>query len=271
MMNAASTPGMILGTAAYMSPEQAKGKETDRAADAWAFGCVLYEMLTGRAVFEGETMGEILGGIFKTEPDWNRLPAGTPEAIRRLLRRCLRKEEKLRLRDFRDARIEIEEAQSGREHAPQPKGPPRVERLAWISALALVTVIAVVSSVLAFRPTAPAAEARLEITTPPPSSARSLAISPDGQKIVFEAVSEGRSQLWVRALDSVSAQPLAGTDRAQDPFWSPDNRSIGFFADGNLKRIDIGGASAKTLTEAIRGRRIVELRRHDPLHDGRRH
>jgi eukaryotic-like serine/threonine-protein kinase len=107
---AASVPGVILGTAAYMSPEQARGKETDRATDVWAFGCVLYEMLTGHAVFEGETVGEILGGVFKDEPDWRRLPVETPEAIRRLLRRCLQKERRQRLKSADDARIEIEDA-----------------------------------------------------------------------------------------------------------------------------------------------------------------
>ena len=108
-----STPGMILGTASYMSPEQANGREADRTSDVWAFGCVLYEMLTGRRAFEGETVGEILAGILKTEPDWHRLPAETPDGIRRLLRRCLQKDQKRRFRDIRDARLEIDDVQSG--------------------------------------------------------------------------------------------------------------------------------------------------------------
>src|SRR6516165_3373731 len=109
----ASAPGVILGTAAYMSPEQARGKEADRSSDIWAFGCVLYEMLTGHAAFEGETIGEILGGVFKAEPDWRRLPTETPEAIRRLLRRCLQKDRTQRLKSADAARIEIEEARAG--------------------------------------------------------------------------------------------------------------------------------------------------------------
>ena len=109
----ATNAGVILGTAAYMSPEQAKGKKTDRTTDLWAFGCVLYEMLAGRAAFEGETLGEILGSVFKAEPDWSQLPAETPESIRRLLRRCLQKEPNLRVRDIRDARIEIDDSESG--------------------------------------------------------------------------------------------------------------------------------------------------------------
>src|SRR5262249_19615605 len=107
--------GMILGTAAYMSPEQAKGKDADRSSDVWAFGCVLYEILTGRAVFVGGTINEIMAEVFKADPDWSQLPAETPESIRRLLRRSLQKEEKLRLRDLRDARMEIDEVQIGRQ------------------------------------------------------------------------------------------------------------------------------------------------------------
>src|SRR5207247_7742100 len=108
----ASMPGSFLGTPAYMSPEQANGKEADRSSDLWAFGCVLYEMLTRRRAFQGETTSEILG-VLKSDPDWRRLPAETPEGIRRLLRHCLRKDQSLRLREARDARIEIDDVQSG--------------------------------------------------------------------------------------------------------------------------------------------------------------
>src|SRR6266568_3217942 len=252
----ASTPGIIMGTAGYMSPEQAKGKEIDRTSDVWAFGCVLFEMLTGDAVFEGETVGEILAGVFKTEPDWRRLPAATPESIRRLLRRCLEKDRTLRLHDMADARIEIHEAQSG----PHVGGKVvtiasrRRERLVWISAMALVTLFAAGLGVWIFRPVPAAPEMRLEITTPPTTDPGSLAISPDGQTIVFVATSEGRSVLWLRSLGSVSARPLAGTDYASLPFWSPDSRSVGFFVDGKLKRIDIDGGSAQVLANAPLGR-----------------
>src|SRR5262249_38810993 len=140
----ASVPGVMLGTVAYMSPEQAKGKEAERSWDVWAFGCVLYEMLTGRPVFEGETFGEILGGVFKGEPDWHPLPAETPEAIRRLLRRCLQKETRLRIRDIRYARIEIEEPQNPNVVQPALR---RRERFGWASALALVMLIAALAIV----------------------------------------------------------------------------------------------------------------------------
>jgi eukaryotic-like serine/threonine-protein kinase len=198
---ASTAQGMILGTTAYMSPEQAKGKEADRSSDLWAFGCVLYEMLTGRAVFEGENVHEILHGVLKVEPEWSRLPAETPVGIRSLLRRCLRKDSRLRLRDARDARLEIEEAQSAPPVDGQvtPKAARRRERLMG-AALALVTLIAAVQSLRVWRPvpTAPSApEMRLEISTPATTDPVSLAISPDGQKIVFVATSEGRPHLWL--------------------------------------------------------------------------
>lgn len=166
-----------------MSPEQAKGKETDRTTD---------EMLTGRAVFEGETTGEILGGIFRAEPDWRRLPAQTPEGIRRLLGRCLEKERSLRLHDIADARIEIHHAQ----HEPHATAAARSAGsrrtlVALVSALLLISIVAAFALVRAFRPLPSSPEMRLEIATPPTADPVSLAISPDGQQIVFVATSEG--------------------------------------------------------------------------------
>ena len=236
-----------------MSPEQAKGKEIDRPTDVWAFGCVLYEMLTGHPPFEGETVGEILGGIFRAHPDWNRLPSETPEAIRRLLRRCLQKDRKDRLQHIGDVRIEIEEglSDSASPVASQPARKSR-ERL-LLAALAVVTMtLAVVSSLYFNLASIEAPEARLEINTPPGlgTGFRELSISPDGRQVVFEATIDGRSQLWLRALESETAKPLPGTDGGGFPFWSPDNRSIGFGAGGQLKRIDISSGSVQTLAEA---------------------
>jgi serine/threonine protein kinase len=250
-----SVSGTLMGTPAYMSPEQTKGKDADRSTDVWAFGCVLYEMLTGRAVFEGETVSEIFAGILTVEPDWRRLPAETPESIRRLLQRCLRKEQSLRFRDIGDVRIEIEEA-----GAPQIKSETsrsnahRKERIILVSVIALLALVAAFTSRLAFRSAPPPSEMRLEITTPPTSNDDSLAISSDGRKVVFVAMSDGRPRLWIRSLDSTSPRPLNGTDYASLPFWSPDNESIGFFADGKLKRIDINGGSAQVVANAPFGR-----------------
>jgi serine/threonine protein kinase len=245
----ASVPGVILGTAAYMSPEQAKGKEADRASDLWAFGCVLYEMLTGHAAFEGETIGEILAGVFKSEPDCRRLPAETPEAIRRLLRRCLEKDRAERFNSATDARIEIKAALS----EPAPVAPDatgvRNLRLAWL--VAAITTIAFASiAIVHFREKPPAElpEMRVEINTPATSAPLEFALSPDGRYIVFVASGDGPQRLWLRALDRTEAQPLAGTEGADSPFWSPDSRSIAFFASSTLKRIDIAGGTPQTLT-----------------------
>ena len=264
-----TTPGMIVGTAAYMSPEQANGREADRSSDVWAFGCVLFEMLTGHRAFGGDTVSEILASVLKSEPDWQRLPGETPSGVTRLLRRCLQKDQKLRVRDIRDARLELvdpENATPGDER-PTSARSIRGERLVWISALALVTLIAAFFGVRALRSTPPvASEVRLEINTPP-TRVSGVAVSPDGLKLVFVARNEGQEQLWLRSLDADSAYPLPGTERAATPFWSPDSRSIGFIADNRLKRMDIDGGSRAHvgLRRSHRARRFVEPERHDHL------
>src|SRR5438093_323685 len=253
LMTARSTPGIILGTAAYMSPEQAKGQEANRTSDVWAFGCVLYEMLTGRAPFEGETVSEVFAGILKGDPDWSRLPAETPENIRRLLRRSLQKERRLRLQHIGDARVEIEEPQP-HTAAVSPRVIPRPRERAWMTAFVVAAVLAVAMGIREFRGVPPAAEMRVEISTPPTSYPASIAISPDGNKIVFVAASEGQSKLWVRPLDSVAGRALPGTDGASFPFWSPDSQSIGFFAEGRLKRVDVDRGAFQILADAPAGR-----------------
>jgi len=249
--------GMILGTAAYMSPEQARGKVVDKRSDIWAFGCVLYEMLTGKQAFTGDTITDILGGIVKIDPDWSALPADTPSSIRSLLRRCLQKDRAERLRDAGDVRIAIVDAHSAStqtDGAPLPSISRRRQRVVLLSALAIVSLIAVGVVAWAFRPVPSAPEMRLEITTPPTADSTSLAISPDGQKIVCVATSAGQSTLWLRPLDATSGRALAGTDGASFPFWSPDNQSVGFFADGKLKRVDVDRGSVQILADAPSGR-----------------
>ena len=246
--------GVILGTAAYMSPEQANGKEADRSADVWAFGCVLYEMLTGRRAFDGDTISEILANVLKTEPAWHKLPAETPHGVRRLLRRSLQKDHKLRFRDIRDARLELADAQSATPEKDYVTGvrSRRGERLAWASALGIVALIAGVLGVRALSPAPVAPETHLTITTPPTTDA-TLAISPDGLKVVYAARSAGQSQLWLRLLDSPTARPLAGTDGASFPFWSQNSRSIGFFSGAVLKRMNLDDGSIQTLMTAALG------------------
>jgi Tol biopolymer transport system component len=210
-------------------------------------------MLTRHRAFAGETANAILAGVLKVEPDWNRLPPETPESLRRLLRRCLQKDRKERLQHIGDARIEIGEAQAGvpAESRPVENTSRLKERVAWISALALIAAAAILWS---FRPIQPAPEARVEIVTPPTSNPFSMEISPDGRKIVFEASSAGRSQLWLRSLDSDSPpQALPETDGGGYPFWSPDSRSVGFFAGSKLKKINIAGGSPQILAGASDG------------------
>jgi len=251
--------GMILGTAAYMAPEQARGTAVDKRADVWAFGVVLYEMLTGQRLFTGATVSDTIAAVLKVEPDWTTLPTGTPTAIRRLLRRCLEKDRKRRLTDAGAARLEIDDALTASPtadgavasgtSAATPRG-----RLAWMVAAAAVLVAAAMAlpalRYLRETPTPAPPETRLEIVTPAASDLVSFAVSPDGRQIVFVASGDGASRLWVRPLDTLAAQPLAGTEGATYPFWSPDSRSIGFFADNQLKRLDLSGGAPQTLAPA---------------------
>ncbi|HET9387030.1 MAG TPA: protein kinase [Gemmatimonadales bacterium] len=247
--------GVLLGTAAYMSPEQAKGLSADKRSDVWAFGCVLFEMLTGRQAFEGDTTTEVLSGVLKSEPNWQLLPAHTPQELRRLLRRCLQKERRLRLHDIADARIDIDELQHEPRTSPDgiPSTPRRNARFVWFVATALLIVAGVSASVSLLRAPSSSPERRVEVTTPPTLDPVTLSISPDGEKVVFVATFEGRSLLWVRSLVSGSSQPLLGTDYAQYPFWSPNSRAIGFFAGGKLQRIDVDGGSVRPLANAQAG------------------
>ena len=244
--------GVVLGTAAYMAPEQATGKTADTRVDIWAFGVTVYEMLTGRRTFDGETNVEVLSNVLKTQPEWSALPTETPAGIRVLLRRCLQKEPTRRLRDIADARFSIEDARNEAAHPAADTGLPishRRERLLWASTLVL-TVAAAALALWMWRPAVVENGLRLEITTPPTTDPTSMAISPDGRTLVFMAELKGVPQLWVRSLDATSLRTLAGTENAARPFWSPDSRSIGFFANGRLKRVDVSSGSVQELGQA---------------------
>jgi eukaryotic-like serine/threonine-protein kinase len=258
----AGSAGVILGTAAYMSPEQARGQAVDARADVWAFGCVLYEMLTGRPAFTGDTITDILSAIVRIEPEWSALPRETPASIRRLLLRCLTKDSSHRLHAIADARLEIADALNHADMAAavESASSSRRDRVPWIVAGTAV-VAALAMSVAAFRsirtpPPAPAdaPELRLEVNTPTTTDPISMAISPDGRRLTFVATSDGMPRLWLRPLDTATAQPLPGTEGASYPFWSPDSRSLGFFAGGKLQRIDIGGGQPQILANAAGGR-----------------
>ena len=262
----ATAAGVILGTAAYMSPEQAKGKSVDKRADIWAFGCVLYEMLTGRKTFAGETVSETFAEILKGEPDWSRLPGDVPEVVRNLLRHCLTKDPKHRLRDIGDAWVALDEASA------QPRAPatvPKTEARRYSAPLLLASVLA--SSVLAAlvtaylrpAPPAPAPTRRFTIRLDErPFPGGGLALSPDGARLAYVATTaEGVRRLILRHLGENGDRVLAGTEDAGSHFFSPDGAWIGFLtiADtqagtnriGALKKVSVEGGAPVTLQEEV--------------------
>jgi eukaryotic-like serine/threonine-protein kinase len=249
-----ASAGVVLGTPSYMSPEQARGNPIDKRTDIWAFGCVLYELLTGRQAFQGGSVTDTLAAVLTADPDWNRLQDDMPVGIRRLIERCLRKDRNRRLQTIADARIEIEDARAEprKDKSVLPARSRRREGLAWVVAGLLAVSVAAALSVGRFHALAEAPEMRLEISTPPTGFPNSFAISPDGRQLAFVATRASRSEIWIRPLDSATAQPVPGTqgvgnNRIDSPFWSPDNRSLAFFEDGNLKRIDIDGGASQTI------------------------
>ena len=258
---AGTEAGMILGTAAYMSPEQAKGKPVDRRADVWALGAVLYEMLTGQRAFTGEDTTDTIAAVVRKEPDWSALPPNTPAAIRTLLRRCLEKDRKRRLDSAGAVRLEIDDAMAapssvGGAVASAPSTAPR-GRLAWmVATVALGAAAALaVPAVRYWREAPPASppETRTDIITPVTDNPSSFALSPDGRQIVYSAAGDGGSRLWLRSLATTTARPLPDTEGAAYPFWSPDSRSVAFFAGSALRRMDLGGGAPQTLAPANAG------------------
>jgi serine/threonine protein kinase len=259
-------PGIILGTAAYMSPEQAKGKSVDRRTDIWAFGCVFFEMLAGKRPFEGETVSDALAAVIRAEPEWPLLPSSTPQAIRKLLQRCLKKDPRQRLQAIGDARIALEEVLSGASQELPAATEMRTEawrrQLPWTVAAAVV-ILAVLFAAKYYTPKPEALPAIVSQIAPPPNTRFVFTginpgppnLSPDGKWLVFSAVtSDGRQLLWVRPLNSEAAKPLDGTDRATFPFWSADSRSLGFFANGKLNRLDVSGGPPLALCDIASGR-----------------
>jgi serine/threonine protein kinase/Tol biopolymer transport system component len=257
LTEAMTRPGVILGTAAYMSPEQAKGKSVDKRADIWAFGCILYECLTGRKAFEGETVTEMLAAVLRGEPDWNALPATTPPNIRFVLHRCLDKDMGRRLRDAADVRVIMEEASGFVET------PVAVKRswLAWVIAAVLLVVLAPVAF-LHLREKPPPASPPVRFTIPLPekmsfTNRGQFALSPDGQWLVFSAADANNvDRFWLRAMKSLEVRPLPHTDGPKiypSVFWSPDSKMIAFEAEGKLKKVDIVGGALLTICEVPGG------------------
>jgi Tol biopolymer transport system component len=252
--------GLILGTAAYMSPEQARGKAVDKRADIWAFGVVLFEMLSGRRLFAGETVSDVLAAVLKTEPDWSALPEAVPPAVRGLLARCLEREPKLRLRDIGEARVALAQPTSGASAPPASAGAARATspwRLPAVwAALAAVAVAAAAAGVWGFarvRPAATRPVTRLSIQLPPGqvlSGAGGPAISRDGRLIAYAARdASGSGRLYLRALDRFEASLVPESEGAQQPFFSPDGTRVGFFARGKLLTAGVAGGAPTPIAE----------------------
>jgi serine/threonine protein kinase len=257
--------GILLGTAAYMSPEQARGQVVDKRTDIWAFGCVLYEMLTGHQAFTGEGISDHIAAILERDPDWKELPTSTPPGVHRLLRRCLQKDVKHRLHDIADARIEINDTSDQTATA----APTRTAGWhPWAASISALVTGALVSGVMLWRVKTPpspqeaslaAPVARFAFTLPSDEAAAvvrssegaALAISPDGRYLAY--VGGPRLQLYLRPIDRFDSKPLAGTEGADNPFFSPDGQWLGFVADRQLKRISLGGGAPFTICTVIGG------------------
>jgi Tol biopolymer transport system component/predicted Ser/Thr protein kinase len=246
LTEAMTRPGVILGTAAYMSPEQAKGKTADRRADIWAYGCILYECLTGKRAFEGETVTEMLAAILKEEPNWDALPAATPPNIRSILHRCLEKDPKRRLRDIGDVILEAEPAA----FAAPARLPIWKHPLVW--ALVFVAAASLVYALWKRPSSATGTTARLTISLPPGQKIAGYpAISPDGQTIAYIAQKgTDEPQLYLRNLDSFEARAVIGSRGAEQPFFSPDGKWIAFFAQGQLQKSETNGGSPVKICDA---------------------
>jgi Tol biopolymer transport system component len=253
--------GIVLGTAAYMAPEQAKGREADKRSDIWAFGCVLYEMLTGRRPFDGEDMTDVLGAVVRLEPSWEALTPDVPAPVRTLLRQCLVKDRRQRVGDIAAVLFVLEHQAK---LAPTVPVASRSNRIAWLVA-ALSAIALIVTAVVALRMSrsgAPASDP-VQFTIAPPENTvfggpaaggtgtiAQLAVSPDGRNIVFVAGAQFEFKIWLRPVASAEARPMQGTEGGAFPFWSHDSRFVAFFAGGKLKKVAIAGGPPVVLADA---------------------
>ena len=255
MSMAGTRAGLILGTAAYMAPEQARGQTVDRRADIWAFGVVLFEMLSGKQAFSGETISDVLASVLKNDIDWNVLPKDLPAPVRALLRRCLNPDRKVRLRDIGEARVAIADYLGHRPDAIAAPAAASAPRLAaalrrWQIATAAVSIALLTAIGLLARPAStPPARPLRYVVTPPKGVAMQLvsrpavSLSPDGQTLVFVGSEDGTTRLYLRGPSDFEPRPMAGTEGAGDPVFSPDGRTIAFVADSRLKTTVLDGAT----------------------------
>ena len=264
-----TSAGVILGTAGYMSPEQARGQAVDKRTDIWAFGCVLYECLTGTQLFGGQTTTDCIAKVLQKEPDWEALPEGTPWRARDLLRRSLQKDLRDRLRDIGDAGIEIRQAQTEPVDPTLALGAPVVASSSWGRGVILGGVIGLVGSIAGFflwnlaydsQPPQPTVT-QFPVVLPEGATLRGylLALSPDGTQLVYAAYRGGTRQLYVRALDQLESKPIPHTEGAMHPFFSPDGKWVGFSTSpeglgGALKKLSVMGGTPQTLSEVTASR-----------------
>jgi len=256
----ATRAGVILGTAAYMSPEQAKGKTVDKRTDIFSFGIVLYEMLTGRKAFSGGDVSDVLASIIKTEPDWSFLPSDLDPRIQNLLRRCLRKDRKNRLQAIGDVRVEIQDLRAEPTVAPEAF---RARRpwLAWAAAGVFALAFFVSLWRLPQPEELPESSLRLSADFGAGDSqlyrgyGETVVLSPDGEMLAFVGrMPDGMTRLYIRSLHNLEATPLSGTDGVAHPFFSPDGRWLAFFSGGALKKVSVSGGAVMTMAEAPLGR-----------------
>ena len=249
--------GVILGTAGYMSPEQAKGRAADKRSDVWAFGCVLYEMLTGRRAFHGETATDTLAGVLERQPDWQALPATLPPAIKKLLQRCLEKDPKRRVHDVADARLELEDEtppivalESTVQLVRQPPSRLVWRKVGWVVAGVLIGAGAATTFLWQRKPSPAAAVTRFVIALPQGQQLalprQAVAISPDGSRIVYAAA----DKLFVRTMSELEPRAIPGADRGWHPVFSPDGQSLLFWADSVLKRVPVAGGTPVTVCQS---------------------
>ena len=250
-----TSPGIVLGTARYMSPEQVKGEDVDMRTDVWAFGCVLYEMLTARPVFAGRSLSEVVAAVLRDDPDWHALPATAPRNIGRLLRRCLRRDPRTRLQHIGDARFDLlEPDDDAATDALSASRSTTGQRARWVIAAVLIATLGALLFQRLPRPVASPRPARLSLELPARLRLANefsgpYAIAPTGSSIVIAAADGATERLYVRELTDPALRVLAGTENAHQPFFSPDGAWIGFFANRKLAKVPAGGGPVLQLAD----------------------